>query len=82
MFMSNSHTPSNILFSKALTDTTYVDLMKIAYSGVVSIPAHRLNQYNGCSGRSRWGWYFWSALCGSEFRRPSITTAGSQRLMV
>jgi hypothetical protein len=33
MFMSNSHTPSNILFSKALTDTTYVDLMKIAYSG-------------------------------------------------
>jgi hypothetical protein len=23
MFMSNSHTPSNILFSKALTDTTY-----------------------------------------------------------
>jgi hypothetical protein len=38
MFMSNSHT-SNILFSKALTDTTYVDLMKIAYSGVVSIPS-------------------------------------------
>jgi hypothetical protein len=55
MFMSNSHTPSNILFSKALTDTTYVDLMKIAYSGVVSIPSTIINQrYNGCSGRSRW----------------------------
>jgi hypothetical protein len=35
MFMSNSHTPSNILFSKALTDTTYVDLKYIL--GVVSI---------------------------------------------
>jgi hypothetical protein len=75
MFMSNSHT-SNILFSKALTDTTYVDLMKIAYSGVVSIPEHNINQrYNGCSGRSRWCRYFWTALCGSEFD-ASITTSG------
>jgi hypothetical protein len=69
MFMSNSHTPSNILFSKALTDTTYVDLMKIAYSGWCLYRAQRLNQrYNGCSGR-RWCWYKRSALCGSEFRR-------------
>jgi hypothetical protein len=48
MFMSNSHTPSNILFSKALTDTTYVDLMKIAYSGWCLYRAQSLNQrYNG-----------------------------------
>jgi hypothetical protein len=47
MFMSNSHTPSNILFSKALTDT-YVDLMKIAYSGWCLYWAQRINQrYNG-----------------------------------
>jgi hypothetical protein len=53
MFMFNSHTPSNILFSKALTDTTYVDLMKIAYSGVVSSQKRNvINDNFLCHGRT------------------------------
>jgi hypothetical protein len=74
MFMSNSHTPSNILFSKALTDTTYVDLMKIAYSGWCLYWAQRINQrYNGALVVA--GGVFLEALCGSE-DAPSITTSG------
>jgi hypothetical protein len=33
IFMSNTHTPSNILFSRAFSDTSYNDLMKISYTG-------------------------------------------------
>jgi hypothetical protein len=35
--MSNTHTPSNILFSRAFSDTSYNDLMKISYTGDTTI---------------------------------------------
>jgi hypothetical protein len=35
-FMSNTHT-SNILFSRAFSDTSYNDLMKISYTGDTTI---------------------------------------------
>jgi hypothetical protein len=37
IFMSNTHTPSNILFSRAFSDTSYNDLMKISYTGDTTI---------------------------------------------
>jgi hypothetical protein len=71
MFMSNSHTPSNILFSKALTDTTYVDLMKYSGGGCLGTTASTSDTTGALVVALRLVF----GIFGSEFRRP-ITTSG------
>jgi hypothetical protein len=73
MFMSNSHTPSNILFSKALTDTTYVDLMKIAYSGWCLYRAQSPSTSDTTGALVSRGWYSGRLYVAANL---NLTTSG------